>query len=140
MNAPIEFVNDLNQHLSICTELLSLVERESQELRREGSPLEGDSASLRKNLLPRLDRSLAKLKRHRAEWQRLNPAERAGFPEVASLLRRNQEITMRVLMLDRENEQTLLRRGMVPPRHLPPAQRQRPQLVADLYRRQGVPS
>ena len=140
MNTPLEFVSDLNQHLALCTELHALAERESQELRREDSPLGGPSDDARKNLLPRLDQSLAKLRRHRAEWQRLNPAERAGFPEVASLLRRNQELTMRILMLDRENEQTLLRRGMVPPAHLPPAQRQRPRLVADLYRRQGVPA
>lgn len=140
MNAPIEFVNDLTQHLNLCTELMALVERESQELHRDNSPLEGENAGARKNLLPRLDRSLDKLRRHRAEWQRLSPGERAGFPEIASLLRRNQEITMRILMLDRENEQTLLRRGLVPPAHLPPAQRQRPHLVADFYRRQGVPA
>ena len=40
----------------------------------------------------------------------------------------------------RENEQALLRRGMIPPRHLPSAHRQRPHFVADIYRRQGAPA
>lgn len=138
MNPSPEFVADLQQHQQLCTELLAIVERESQQLRQDHSPLGAEDATARKNLLPRLDRSLDKLRRHRAEWQRLSPAERAGYPEVDALLRRNQELSMRILMLDRENEQSLLRRGMVPPGHLPPAQRQRPHLVADLYRRQGV--
>jgi hypothetical protein len=37
--------------------------------------------------------------------------------------------------LDRENEQLLLRRGLIPPKHLPPVQRQRPHYVASLYQR-----
>jgi hypothetical protein len=37
--------------------------------------------------------------------------------------------------LDRENEQLLLRRGLIPPKHLPPVQRQRPHYVAGLYQR-----
>jgi len=40
--------------------------------------------------------------------------------------------------LDRENEQALLRRSLVPARQLPSVNRQRPHFVADLYRRQGA--
>ncbi len=42
---------------------------------------------------------------------------------------------MKIIVLDRENEQALLRRGMLPSRSLPPVQRQRPHYVADLYRK-----
>jgi hypothetical protein len=65
----------------------------------------------------------------------LGPVERARHKDVALLLKQNQEVTMRILNLDRENEQSLLRRGLVPSKHLPPANRQRPHFVADLYRR-----
>ena len=44
---------------------------------------------------------------------------------------------MRIIVLDRENEQTRLRKGTVPARHLPSPNRQRPHFVADLYRRGG---
>jgi hypothetical protein len=42
---------------------------------------------------------------------------------------------MRMILLDRENEQLRLRRGLIPPKHLPPIQRQRPHYVAGLYQR-----
>ncbi len=54
------------------------------------------------------------------------------------LLRQNQDLTMKIIVLDRENEQNLLRRGLVPARELPSVNRQRPHFVADLYRRQGA--
>ena len=38
--------------------------------------------------------------------------------------------------MDRENEQLMLRNKLVPPNHLPPAQRQNPSLVAKLYKNQ----
>ena len=57
--------------------------------------------------------------------------------EIPALLRQNQDLIMKIIVLDRENEQALLRRGLVPPKHLPPAERQRPHFVANLYRRQS---
>ena len=51
-------------------------------------------------------------------------------------MRQAQELIMRVILLDRDNEQGLLRRGWSPAREIPSAQRQRPHFVADLYRRQ----
>jgi hypothetical protein len=67
----------------------------------------------------------------------LSPEHRAEHPEINALLRQTQDLTMKIIMLDRENEQSLLRRGLVPPRDIPSANRQRPHFVADLYRRQG---
>jgi hypothetical protein len=52
-------------------------------------------------------------------------------------LRQNQDITMKLIVLDRENEQGLLRRGLLPASELPSANRQRPHYVADLYKRRG---
>ncbi len=79
------------------------------------------------------------LRVHRAAWQQLRPEVRAQHQELTALLRSNQALVMKIIVLDRENEQALLRRGLVPPRHLPPAQRQRPHFVADLYRRNTAP-
>jgi DNA-directed RNA polymerase subunit H (RpoH/RPB5) len=68
----------------------------------------------------------------------MSPEERARHPEVGPLLRRNQDAAMKFILLDRENEQGLLRRGLVPPKQLPSVNRQRPHFVAELYRRQGT--
>jgi hypothetical protein len=45
---------------------------------------------------------------------------------------------MKFFILDRENQQAMLRRGLVPVRHLPPAAAQRPHFVAGLYQRHAI--
>ena len=137
MNPLQTMVSDLQGHLALCQEILSLVESESQALHHTKTGPSFESYQAKKNLLPRLNQSLNQIRQHRATWQKLSPAERAPFPEVPGLLRQNQDLIMKIIVLDRENEQALLRKGLVPPRQLPAAQRQRPHFVADLYRRQG---
>ncbi len=56
--------------------------------------------------------------------------------EVPRLLQQNQDLIMKIVVLDRENEQLLLRLGLMPVQSLPAAQRQKPHYVAQLYRRQ----
>ena len=138
MTPPQDIIDDLKKHLALCQELLLTVEREGQTLRRSDSPSLFEFYQLRKNLLPRLNQSLDSLRRHRVSWQKFSLDERARYPEIGMLLRQNQDLTMKIIVLDRENEQSLLRRGLVPPRELPSVNRQRPHFVAELYRRQGA--
>jgi hypothetical protein len=138
MTPPQDISDDLKKHHALCQELLLTVEREGQTLRRSEQPSLFEFHQLRKTLLPRLNQSLDTLRRHRARWLKFSPDERARHPEIAMLLRQNQDLTMKIILLDRENEQSLLRRGLVPPRELPSVNRQRPHFVADLYRRQGA--
>jgi hypothetical protein len=135
MTAATEIAHDLRQHLALCQDILAVVEREHLALREAGAGPLTKFQSARQSFLARLEESLGTLRSHRARWQRLAPATRAHHPETAALLRANQDLITRILALDRENEQTLLRRGLVPPRHLPPAGRQQPQAAAALYRR-----
>lgn len=128
---------DLLAHHALCLEMLSLVERESAALRLGDEAKRFEFYAARKSLLPRLDESVARIKHQRLDWQRLPAADRARQPEVTGLLRQNQDLIMKILVLDRENEQQLLRRGLVPPKHLPSPERQRPHFVANLYRKQG---
>jgi flagellar biosynthesis/type III secretory pathway chaperone len=139
MNTPKEIIDQLNEHFRVCQELLRATEEEGQTLRRPGQPSLSEFYQRKKDLLPRFNQSLDGLRKHRVDWQRLSLDERARWPEVSMLLRKNQDLTMKIIVLDRENEQALLRRGLVPPRELPSVNRQRPHFVADLYRRQGVP-
>lgn len=131
-------MRDLREHLGLCQDILTLVEREGQALRRPDPPPFAEFHQAKKNLLPRLSQSLDSLRRHRINWQKLGTDERARHPGIGMLLRQNQDLIMKIILLDRENEQSLLRRGLVPPRELPSAHRQRPHYVADLYRRQGL--
>jgi hypothetical protein len=126
---------DLRSQLALNTELLGHLERESQHLRQPEASVPSASQEARRQLLPRLDEALRKIRQHRGHWLSLGPEIRASRREIRDLLRQNQDLIMRLIVLDRENEQLLLRRGLIPPKHLPPVQRQRPHYVADLYRR-----
>jgi flagellar biosynthesis/type III secretory pathway chaperone len=132
-----QILDDLRDHLALCREVLALVEQEGQSLRSSSSSSLFGLYQTKRVLLPRLEASLQRIRRHRLEWQRLNPTERQCHPEVSTLIRQNQNLMMRAILLDRENEQNLLRRGLVPARELPSANRQRPHYVADLYRRRS---
>ena len=135
MNREDEIASDLRSQLSLNTELLGHLELESQRLRQPDSPSVSTFLEARRELLPRLDDALQRIRRHREYWLALRAETRAHRTEIRDLLRQNQDLIMRLIVLDRENEQLLLRRGLIPPKHLPPANRQRPHYVADLYRR-----
>ncbi len=135
MSAAGGIASDLRAHVALCEELLKLVQRESQALSSPEDFPRFDFYQHRKALLPRLEQSAAQLKKIRLIWQNLPSEERKLSPEVPKLLRTGQDLTMKILMIDRENEQMLLRRGLLPAKSLPPAQRQRPHYVAELYRR-----
>jgi hypothetical protein len=117
--------------------MLALVERESRALHAAEPYPAAEFQQARKDLLPRLDQSYKGLKEVRIFWQSLSAADRARQGETATLLRQCQEAMMKILVLDRENEQAMLRRGLLPASSLPSANRQRPHFVADLYRRGG---
>ena len=70
-------------------------------------------------MLLRLDEALNLLRTWRQAWQRLDAGERARYAEVKQLLQAVQDSLVKILVLDRENQQGLLRRGLVPARHVP---------------------
>ncbi|HTI99843.1 MAG TPA: hypothetical protein VL527_13260 [Dongiaceae bacterium] len=130
-----DLARDLRAYLALCEEVLQLTVSENQSLAGAGDYQAFAACQRRKDLLPRLETTLMKLRMWRKTWQQTSPEERAGCAEVKSLFQSIQSLLMRVFMLDRENQQALLRRGLVPATHLPPAASQQPHYVAGLYRR-----
>lgn len=103
-----------------------------------GRPSLRDCLQARKGLLPRLDESLHRLRMHCGNWRSLGARERAQQQGIASLLRQTQETILKVILLDRDNEQGYLRRGLVPAKELASLPRRRPGCVAERYRRQAA--
>jgi hypothetical protein len=139
---PQNFVPDLTQelkaYLALCREFLDLFTEENQALRRP-QPWEPDTFSQqRKRLLPRLESGLIQLRSFRQWWERMPAGERESCGDIKNLFRDIQNLLPRLLLLDRENQQELLRRGLVPATQLPPAAGQRPNFVAGLYRRHAA--
>jgi hypothetical protein len=137
MSHPSEIGAVLRENLTLYQELLDAIESECGELREStGGPLVRQY-EVRKKLLPRLGESLRSLARSRAIWQGTDAAGRAGHPDVDELVRQSQDLLMKIIVLDRENEQTLLRQGRLGARDLPSVNQRRPHFVSELYRRQG---
>ncbi|MCL5097778.1 MAG: hypothetical protein M1608_09700 [Candidatus Omnitrophica bacterium] len=132
---PAPLIEELRAHLDLGAELLSLAHREHQALHAPGEFPASEFDQIRKVLLPRLKYSIECIGKSRQAWQQLSQAERARQVKVTNLVRANMDLIMKVLMLDRENEQMLLRRGLIPAQHLHRARHTHPHFVASLYRR-----
>jgi hypothetical protein len=129
---------ELRGYRDLCREFLALFADENQTLRRAQiwSPkVFGDQ---RKRLLPRLESGLIHLRSLRHWWEQVPAGQRESCGEIRDLLREVQNLLPRLLMLDRENQQEMLRRGVIPATQLPPAASQRPNFVANLYRRHAA--
>ena len=127
-------LRELREFQALCNEV-------SGRLSGESSSLVGTSnapllpLAPKRELLQRLSDRLLRLRAAREEWLLLPMAERVRYPEVTRLLRDLQDQLLKLVVLDRENEGHLLRRGLVPPAHLPSPHRQRPHFVTSLYQR-----
>ena len=135
INMMQEFQSDLEAHHQVCEELLEVARHENAALRDPETYQSGTHDSQRKDLLVQLNTLLNRLHTHRLHWQQTDPRERAEHPQIYRLIRIAQELAMKVIVLDRENEQKLLRRGFVPTRYVASSIPQQSHFVSELYRR-----
>jgi hypothetical protein len=144
MNQPLasEFtaslVAELRAFLALCEKVLASVVNENQALAGQAEYQPFSFYQHRKNLLPDLETALTNLRGKRLVWQLTSESERARCKEVQPFFQAIQGILMRILLLDRKNQQALLRRGLVPAKHLPPVAAQRPHFVANIYQRHAT--
>jgi hypothetical protein len=124
---------DLQTYSALCDEMLALAAHENQNLRENKDFVPGTHDARRNELTSRLDQSLAALRTHRLAWQNLPASERAERAEISRLIATAQQLAMKFIVLNRENEQALLRHGMVPARHLGACQSARPHYAAARY-------
>jgi hypothetical protein len=137
-NLFVDLARDLRAHLDLCHECLALFTVENRRLRSPQPWQPAEFSEHRKRLLPRLESVLIKLRGSREFWQKLTQAERDRCGEIRNLFQEIQNLLPRVLMLDRENQQEMLRRGVLPAAQLPPAAVQQPNFVASLYQRHAA--
>jgi hypothetical protein len=130
--------SDLRAFAEVCEDALSLAKQEHQALSGylNYQPAEFDQS--RRKLLPDIESLLNKFRNHSVIWQQIPQSQREHFEELKGLFQNIQGLLMRVIQLDRENQQAMLKRGLVPVKHLPVAAGQRPHYVADLYRRNAA--
>ena len=128
--------NELQSHITLCGEILVIIQLEHQKLKTSAvddlTALQAD----RQGMLEALNAAQEGILSHKEAWTRLQPAERQQRPDIANLLKQCTDLIMKIVALDRENEQLMLRNKLVPPGHLPSSQRQNPNLVAKIYKNQ----
>ena len=138
-NAPVTFVpelfRDLRTFAAICENALALATREHQALSGTGDYRPFEFSQLRKDLLGRLGPITSELRQWRQLWQQCSQTEREGIKEVKSAIQMLQDLIIKFFQLDRENQQALLRRGLVPARHVTSCAAPPSNYVSSLYRR-----
>ncbi len=92
----------LQVHLENCEIAYSLLLEENSLLKREGNPPPDEFLEKKRNLLPRLEESLTALK----DLRETGPIRGA---QNRKLIDMTQKKLMKIFLLDRENEQLLLK-------------------------------
>jgi hypothetical protein len=95
----------IRSHIMLCDDVLALIMEENRILRSTGAPPQEDFLDRKRTLLPRLDKSVEEIKAVRESGVPIGDTARHSI-EVA------QNKLMKIFMLDRENEQLLLKATM----------------------------
>jgi hypothetical protein len=98
----------LQQHQQLCDDLHQCALEENRYLRLQQRPLSSELVERKRDLLTKLDQSLAAL--------RTVPAGRIREPETRDLLELTRARILQILQLDKENEQLLLRFSLSGPK------------------------
>ncbi|HEU5395989.1 MAG TPA: hypothetical protein VFV81_02390 [Verrucomicrobiae bacterium] len=130
-----ELLPDLRSFTAVAEDLLRLARREHEALNGDKKYELFEFCSSRKDLIVQLDSLMLRLRRWRRLWQELDPAERAGHSEVTTAIQMLRDLIVKILQLDRENQQAFLRRGLVPAAQVQACAAPPTHYVANLYRR-----
>lgn len=114
-NLPLEMT--LQAHADICDEMHQVILEENRYLKTNGRPPEESFLVRKRNALMTLTGSVTML-------QQLSAQARSTVPAIKALIEKVQQTIMRALLVDRENEQLLLKCSMRP--HFTPVANVRP--------------
>jgi len=126
----------LTSYIEILENIFSIIQKEGINI---DSMRAGESAEAlilageRKSILVKLNDFISEIKRLRVWWQSLPQSERIKHREFNAAIQQAQNLMLKIITRNRENEQKLLRLGKVPPKYIPSAECQRPHYVARLY-------
>ena len=124
----------LQAHINLCGEILTAVQQEHQSLKANQVDDLTKLQNSREGMLKQLTNAQNEITSHKDAWNTLSNSQKQTMPEIGQRLRHCTDLIMKIVALDRENEQLMLRNKLVPPGHLPPAERQNPNLVAKIYK------
>lgn len=130
-----DLLGELRSFIALGEEALIFISKEHQALVGAGNYEPFEFYRRRKDLLVRLNPMINNIKHWRKIWQQISPGERASHLEVKDAIQKIQTLIFKFLQLDRENQQALLRRGLVPANHVNACASPPSNYVSNLYRR-----
>jgi flagellar biosynthesis/type III secretory pathway chaperone len=104
----------LRTHTELCNEIYDVMLEENRQLKASGRPPVETLVSRKRALLGRLQPSIEQLRTAAT-------THRPGTPELRSSIEKAQQTILKALLLDRENEQLLLKSTMQMHRVAPPS-------------------
>src|SRR3954470_196920 len=93
-----EFIHDLKTHKNLCEDILKLVGNEHARLRSSDENPGVETSGTQKKILAQLTESLNKIREKWTAMLKFEPAQRQEHPEIAELLRQNQNLIMGILV------------------------------------------
>jgi len=127
----------MEAHHEACSEAWMLLSEQNARLQQEGTLNWGSFVDRQKKMLAQLGTSLAQIRANRTSWLSLSADAKMEHPDMLSLLARTQELGLRILALHRENEQLMLRNGLVPVSHVSSIGSKSARHAAGVYQRQA---
>lgn len=127
-------LRELQQQRRTLEEMLQATRREL-EGRFAAAP--APSPAARKNFLAQLSQSLDKIRQYRNAWARLDPAQKQEHSEITTVLRENQNLIMKILVLEKESEPAAPA-GRTETRRPDAAERPQASFLARAYRRNSA--
>ena len=130
----VALAHALQTHIDLCGEIHAIIQREHQQLKTNQVEDLSQLQTGRQGMLERLTAAQNEITAHQETWNKLSNPQKQSMPEIGQRLKQSTDMIMKIVSLDRENEQLMLRNKLVPPGQLPPAERQNPSLVAKIYK------
>jgi hypothetical protein len=130
-------LRDIQTHNDICRQLLEIVQQENRWL--SGDPAdesrEAPDQTLKASLSKSLTQVVEKIQLHRASLQDAAEKDPGGnrHPDIQSAIEGATDMIMKIVVLDRENEKLLMKKGMVPREKIPSSYQYRPSEALRAY-------
>lgn len=133
-----EILKDVDIHNDICRRLLEIVQQESRWLSsasEEEPPL--PDQRLKESLSQELSQAVSNIQAHRAalnDAAKLHP-EANKDPALQTAIQSATDLIMKIVVLDRENEKLLMKKGLIPPGKIPSSYQYRPSEAIKAYQK-----
>ncbi len=122
----------LEEHMEACEHAYQVMLEENRLLKADGATLTDDFLDKKRDALTRLDNALTTIRDLSGTPGKMSAGNRAA-------IQKTQQIVLKALLLDRENEQWLLK-ASTPKRHDIPRARPTLDQIQKLYRKHAAPS